>query len=754
MPRDSRGDWAQRLVERRWRWIAGWALAGLALVPLAGDAERVLDATGRIPGSESAAVEEALATRFESPFARSALLVATGVPSPGTEAGRAALRAITDGLREAPGVVRTYSHLDGGDPAFLGRAGVGTYVVVGLEDLPPERVLPPLRAATAALAARLHPRFPGLKLQWTGEGALNLDLRRASTEEVRRAEARALPLTLVLLLAAFAAVVAAALPVLSGGLVIVMATGLAAALARLVPLSLTLQSVVSMLGLGLGIDYALLTVSRFREASDGGASPAAAAAEAARRAGGTIALSGASVALGFLALLLVPLGEIRSVAVGGLAVSALSVAVAVTLLPPVLAVLGARLDAGRLRRSRRASGPGTSWARWSAVVTARPFAVVALAATPLLLLAWPATRLRTDLPAGDWLPRGLESTEALHALRSMGRVGVVQEVRLLLELPGDAQALGREGWDATRRLASALRADPRVDRVRTLADFAGERADDLAYVSFLPGFLKHCFVGSEGDVALLSLVPREDATPAELSALVRELRRDDAARLTGLPGTRLRVGGLPAFNADYEDAVSGRLPLVVALVVGGTFLALLAGFRSLLVALKAVALNLLTVGASFGALVLVFQEGRGASWLSLDGATGGVFPAVPVLAFAVVFGLSMDYEVFLVARVAEARRAGRGDDEALAEGLVRTGRLITSAAAIMVTVFGAFALGELLLVRMLGFALAVAVLLDATLVRLALGPAVLRVAGRWNWWPGEAAPGDEPPGARAGAPTP
>jgi RND superfamily putative drug exporter len=733
----ARGDWADRLVARRWWCLGGWALAGLVLLPLAGHAERVLDATGRIPGSESAAVEEALATRFESPFARSALLVVTGAPSPDTSAGRALLQTIVDGVRRAPGVRRTYSHLDGSDPGFLGRGRSGTYVVAGLEDLPPERVLPGLRAATSSLSARLRPTFPGLKLLWTGEGALNLDLRRASTGEVRRAEARALPLSLVLLLLAFGTVVAAALPVLSGGLVIVLATGLAAALTRVLPLSITLQSVVSMLGLGLGIDYALLTVSRFREARAAGAPPHAAAAEAARRAGGTVALSGASVALGFLALLLVPLGEIRSVAIGGLAVTGLSVAVAATLLPAVLAVLGRRVEAGRLPRLRPRSEPGRAWARWSAIVTARPLAVIAVSAAPLLLLAWPASRLKTELPGGDWLPRGLESTEALSALRSLGRVGVVQEVRVLLELPEDTQALGREGWDATRRLAAALSADPRVARARTLADFAGERADDLAYVSFLPAFLKQCFVGSEGDVALVGLVPREDATPADLTALVRELRTADAVRLTGLRGARLRVGGLPAFNADYEDAVSGRLPLVISLIVGGTLVALLAGFRSLLVALKAVALNLLTVGAAFGALVLVFQEGHGAAWLGLAGATGGVFPAVPVLAFAIVFGLSMDYEVFLVARVAEARRAGRTDSEALAEGLGRTGRLITSAAAIMVAVFGAFALGDLLLVRMLGFALAVAVLLDATLVRLALGPAVLRVAGRWNWWPGE-----------------
>ena len=209
----ARRDWADRLVARRGWCLGGWALAGLMLSPLAGDAERVLDASGRIPGSESAAVEEALATRFESPFARSALLVATGIPSPETDEGRAVLRAIVDGVRGAPGVLRTSSRLDG-DPGFPGREA-GTYVVVGLEDLPPERVLPGLRAARSrgGSASAGVPAFPGLRLLWTGEGALNLDLRRASTEEVRRAEARVLPLSLVLLLVAFGAVVAALLPV-------------------------------------------------------------------------------------------------------------------------------------------------------------------------------------------------------------------------------------------------------------------------------------------------------------------------------------------------------------------------------------------------------------------------------------------------------------------------------------------------------------------------------------------------------------
>jgi RND superfamily putative drug exporter len=216
---------------------------------------------------------------------------------------------------------------------------------------------------------------------------------------------------------------------------------------------------------------------------------------------------------------------------------------------------------------------------------------------------------------------------------------------------------------------------------------------------------------------------------------LRELRKTGAVGLTGVPGATLRIGGIPALNADYQTIVEDRFPSVVAFVVVGTLLALLGGFRSLFVAVKAIALNLLSVAASIGALVLVFQDGHGISFLGVGEGTGSVFPLVPIVAFAIVFGLSMDYEVFLVARVLEARRGGMGEMDAIPEGLARTAGLITSAAAIMIVVFAAFTFGNFLVVKMLGFTLAVAVFIDATLVRIVIGPALLRIAGDWNWWP-------------------
>ena len=298
----------------------------------------------------------------------------------------------------------------------------------------------------------------------------------------------------------------------------------------------------------------------------------------------------------------------------------------------------------------------------------------------------------------------------------------------------------RRGWAATARIAQALVHDRRIRRVRSLPGLTNGIAPDSPLFAFVPNDVRRTFVSRDQRLALIEVVPADDLDGSELPALARDLRALDAGAMSGEPGARLLVGGVPALNADYADTIHLRTPLVVILIVGGTLLALAVGFRSVLVPLKAVALNLLTVGAALGIVVLVFQDGFGARLLGLTAPLDGVFAAVPLLVFCIVFGLSMDYEVFLLSRVAEARRRGASEGVALVTGVGRSGRVITSAASIMVVVFGAFALGDFVLVKILGVALAAAVVLDATLVRLAVGPALLALAGRWNWWPGAPSP--------------
>jgi RND superfamily putative drug exporter len=315
----------------------------------------------------------------------------------------------------------------------------------------------------------------------------------------------------------------------------------------------------------------------------------------------------------------------------------------------------------------------------------------------------------------------------------MDRAGIVYSLRVILELPADSIAQTDAGWNALDRFTRRLASDPRADRVISITTMAEGKRSSLGDLS---RDTRRTFLSRDGRAALLEVLPAASVSWRDQVRWVRELRKTGAAVLTGIPGATLRIGGIPALNADYQTLVLDRFASVMALVVGATLLALLIGFRSLFAALKAIALNLLSVAASIGALVLVFQDGYGSRFLGVREGTGSVFPIEPIVAFANVFGLSMDYEVFLVARVLEARRSGLSEMDAIPEGMARTAGLITSAAAIMIVVFAAFTFGSLLVVKMLGFALAVAVFIDATLVRIVIGPALLRIAGDWNWWPG------------------
>ena len=531
---------------------------------------------------------------------------------------------------------------------------------------------------------------------------------------------------------------AALIPVAIGQLAIATALAIAGFLALHWHLSILVQNLATMLGLGLGIDYALLMVSRFREAIAAEQNGLRASVIAARQAGHTLLISASTVAIGFLALLTVPISEVRSIGVAGFLVAGTSVLLANTLVPALLAALGPRINAGRLPfiasfDEHRAARTANRWRRWGKVIVAHPWLAIFLAGTPLLLLASQAARLDTNVPRGDWLPPAAESVRALHTLEQMDRVGIVYSLRVILELPTDSIAQTDAGWNALDRFSKRLASDPRSDRVISVTTIA---ESDRSGLDNLSRETRRTFLSRDGRAALLEVLPAASVSLNDQVNWVRELRKADVAVLTGIPGATLRIGGIPALTADYQTIVRDRFASVMALVVGGTLMALLGGFRSLFAAVKAIALNLLSVAASFGALVLVFQDGHGSSFLGVPEGTGSIFPIVPIVAFAIVFGLSMDYEVFLVARVLEARRSGLSELEAIPEGLARTAGLITSAAAIMIVVFAAFTFGSFLVVKMLGFTLAVAVLIDATLVRIVIGPALLRVAGDWNWWPG------------------
>jgi RND superfamily putative drug exporter len=729
-----------KFMDVRRFWVAGLVLAAVvALLPFSFHSERHLETATRVEGSQAETVRQELVTRFHSPFVDRVVLVIQGLPPANSAEGGQALAIIVAALRDEPGVSGVVSYLELRDPIFLGKGG-GTFVLVGLSPTagPVESLVPKLHDRADSLASQLRAHYPAVKLELTGEIPLNFDIRKASADDVHRGESLVIPATLALLLLAFGSLVAAVIPLAVGQLAIATTLAITGLLAQRLHLSILVQNLATMLGLGLGIDYALLMVSRFREAISAGHDGHAASIMAARQAGRTLLISASTVAIGFLALLTVPISEIRSIGIAGFLVAGISVLLTNTVVPALLALLGPRIDAGRMPftpklDAHRAECTGVRWRKWGKVIVAHPLLALFLAGTPLLLLAWQAKHLDTSVPNGDWLPESAESVHALHTLEQMDRTGVVYSLRVIVELPKDSIAETDAAWNTIDALSKRLASDPRCDRVISITTIA---AGNRASLTDLSRETRRTFLSSDGRAALLEVLPKSSASLREQVDWVRELRKTGAATLTGVPGATLEIGGIPALNADYQTIVTERFVPVMTMVVVATLLALLVGFRSLFAAVKAIALNLFSVAASFGALVLVFQDGHGSRLLGVAGGTGSVFPLVPIVAFAIVFGLSMDYEVFLVARVLEARRSGLIEADAIPEGMARTAGLITSAAAIMIVVFAAFTFGNFLVVKMIGFTLAIAVLIDATLVRIVIGPALLRLAGDWNWWPG------------------
>src|SRR6201987_2912422 len=390
-------------------WVSGIVLAAtIALLPFSFHAERRLETATRVEGSQAETVREDLASRFHSPFEDRVVLVIEGLPPANSEQGGQALETIVAALREHPGVSGVVSYLELRDPIFLGRGG-GTFVLVGLTSTegPVEALVPKLHQTAASLENQLRGRYPRVKLELTGEIPLNFDIRQTSSDDVRRGESLVIPATLVLLLVAFGSLIAALIPLAVGQLAIATTLAITGFLAQRWHLSILVQNLATMLGLGLGIDYALLMVSRFREAISAGRGGPAASVIAARQAGRTLLISASTVAIGFLALLTVRISEIRSIGVAGFLVTGMSVLLTNTLVPPVLVLLGPRIDLGRLPFTprldeHRAERTGNRWRQWGKMIVAHPWLALLVAGNPFLLLAWQIRRLDTSVPRGDW----------------------------------------------------------------------------------------------------------------------------------------------------------------------------------------------------------------------------------------------------------------------------------------------------------------------------------------------------------------
>jgi RND superfamily putative drug exporter len=730
-------DLATAIVQRRRAISICFVLVGLALLPFAPRLSATLEVGGSdIKQSEAGLVERILATDFDTPFAENLILVVTGIPSVTSDNGLDSLIEIVAAISEMENVEKTLSYIDAVDPVFVSEHG--TFIIVGLavDERRVDDTILAMREASQALRNELMPAHPDIELFWTGAAAFDHDVRLASATDATDAERRVFPLTLLLLIVVFGSIVSALCPIVIAGVGVALSFDAAVLIAPFWPMTILLENIVTMIGLGIGIDYCLLLLGRFREELAVNADTEQAAIRALRTAGHTIVLSGSAVAIGFASLLLVPATELRSIAAGGLLVVMFSVCLATLLLPGLLVWFGSKLEIGRLWRPRDSGASSIWWRSWGIFVTAHPLLVLIIAGLPVAGLASQARYISTDIPTGSWLPAHMESTRGVVALSKMGYSGIVQTIRVVIEFPDGTSADSAVASQTILDLGEFLERDNRVSRIDSLPKLLGVEDGEQASRAYIQPELRRSFIDTNSTRALLEILPRESASAGDLMRLVREVRGIETSRYSAGGETRLLVGGLPANNADYQDAVGGGAKNVIAVIVVGSLLALMLGFKSVLCAVKAVALNLLSVAAAMGATVIVFQYGYGAELLGVSEPLDGLFPAVPIIVFCVVYGLSMDYEVFLLSRVAESVSAGTSNDDAIVNGLARTGSIITSAALVMIVVFAGFALGDFLIVKILGFALATAIVIDATAVRMAIGPALMKLGGKWNWWPG------------------
>jgi putative drug exporter of the RND superfamily len=739
---------ARALVRSRWAVLVVWTVIGAVAAVRAPATPSLLNIRGGSQReTEASRTEDLLTSRFARPVGEFFAVTLEGPGSFDEPPCRAVLDTLVASLVRQPYIRGVISYPSTHDSTFVSRDRRSTFLIVALQatrgDSAGELVMP-VRHLVRATMARV-PDAGRYRALVTGRAPLDLDVRTVVTRDSARGEKRLLPLTLIILVLAFGALVAAALPLIVGVLAIAVSLAIIGVIARYTPMSVFVLNMTTMIGLGVGIDYSLLIVTRFREELARGARRQIAAANTLATAGRAVITSGLTVVVGFGALLLTPLIETRSVGIGGLIVVAVAVLLSITLLPALLAVLGKNIDRPRwlARRLTWYHAPQV-WEKWARTLSRHPIRALLYGGAVIAVLTFPLLFIKIGLPARNWWPSGTEAGEGLDALSAMGVAGFVQPVRVLVQVPEGRSTVDAASLRGLMTLSDSLKADPRVREVRSLVNLEAKGSllgysvlySDLpAARARYPDFLD-AYLSADRRLALLDVILADTTSLTTATDVVIRARRLATSELRGTRGMTISVGGYSAAALDFQKDLLARFPLLVILILSATAVMLAMAFKSVLVPIKAIIMNTLSVSATFGLIVLVFQYGIGSQVFGLTGPTSAIFVAVPVLVFAVVFGLSMDYEVFLLSRIKEAfDRSGR-NTEATMEGLSATASVITSAALIMILVFGIFAFARVLAMQLMGFGLAVAVLLDATVIRMVLVPAFMQAMGRWNWWPG------------------
>jgi RND superfamily putative drug exporter len=594
-----------------------------------------------------------------------------------------------------------------GQIAKDGRSALITFKIAG-DDKATEARVDATLAATAA-AQKAH---SDLRVEQFGDASVSKALDKKLGDDFEKAETLSIPITLVILLFAFGALVAAGLPLLLGLTAVAGTIGLLGPVSQIAALSDSIASVVLLIGLAVGVDYSMFYLRREMEERDAGKSPEAALEAAAATSGRAVLISGLTVMIAMAGMFFAGNATFVSFAVGTILVVAVAMIGSLTFLPAMLSWLGQKgwTEKGRVpwvgKRRHRNHGESKVWGAILDRVLRRPL-VSALAATAILVaLALPALDLKTVNPGIQGIPHDLPVMQTYD--------------RIQAAFPGGP-------LPATVVVQAADVTSPEVQRgiaeLRDAALATGQMADPIDVT-----------VNPRKDLAVVNIPLEGSGTDAKSEAALTKLRDSVIPSTIGaVDGTKVNVSGITAGSRDFDDSMRAHLPLVFAFVLGLAFILLLVTFRSIVIPIKAIVLNLLSVAASYGVLKLVFQDGHGEDLLGFE-SVGGVVAWLPLFLFVILFGLSMDYHVFILSRIREAVDRGMSTDQAVAHGIKSTAGVVTSAAIVMVAVFSVFASLSLMEFKQMGVGLAVAILIDATIVRAVLLPAAMKLLGDWNWY--------------------
>ncbi|MCZ4119624.1 MMPL family transporter [Streptomyces sp. H39-S7] len=728
-------------------WLVALVAAAVAALPLA---DRLSGGGWYVPGSDSLRAVQSMRTGFADRGASNLTLVVTdernlaGSAEFDRRMSRVMGEVTGDKRLEATGGYGWITVSGDARKEFVGKDRRTAVTTVGsaLDDGTARRVLPEVQRE---IDDRYAPE--GLRVSMVSAGTFWGEINKLSAEGLQKAELITFPLVLLILLLLYRGVVAAVVSFVVSVTAIVLTFGVMSVLAAHIELSIFVQNAATMIGLGVSVDYSLFIISRYVDELTAGHDRTTALATALRTSGRTVLFSGLIVVLAMSSLFLVDLNVIRSIALGIVVVVAFATLASVVVLPVVLHLVGDRILWGRLPGGRRAPGGrrraaaerGDRWGRLARQIMRRPVLFLTLASAALLALAAPSLDLHTFTPDARIAPTSSPVRQGFDTVREQFGPGTASPHQVVVtsrsELsvsPGAREVAGLQQQLARLPHVTAVRSP--LDVLRAVSPDRPLAGLDPAVFPRLPADARRTvdhYVSADRRTIVLEVIGDDYASSDRSRALLDSVRTVAAGIST--PGLHAVVGGETAEGADANTAIGDALPEVVAVMLAVLYLMLLVTFRSLLLPVKAIAINLLSLGATYGVLVLVFQRGLGSALFGFE-RSDHLQNFVPILLLAILFSLSTDYEVFLLRRIREEHDSGADNTSAVAAGMARTAPLISGAALLMVAVFGAFALTGIMPIQQLGLGLALAIVLDATVIRLIVVPAAMRLMGRWNWW--------------------